>query len=156
MSPAKRSFTAHEKITILKKHLLENQPITKLSSKYGIPKTTLYGWRQELFRIGFNPFKERKRKQPVQKIQEASKEELPAKHYNPLIDGPVCMPEETFQRLAKITVPYDAPAEIRKDSFITFRDPRHSISEFTMEAKLSIEITYLTYGYFQYYKNKTA
>ena len=128
MTPAKRSFTAHEKITILKEHLLENLPISKLSDKYGIPQSTLYGWRQELFRAGFNAFKKTERKGASQKTQGSDKEvPEPERRYDPLINGPVCIPEETFQRLAKIAIPYDAPAEIRKDAFVSFRDPGHRI-----------------------------
>ena len=66
MTRKKKTYTAHEKITILKEHLLENLPISKLSKKYGITRSTLYGWKQELFRAGFNTFNKRERKQPSQ------------------------------------------------------------------------------------------
>ena len=55
--------------------------------------------------LSIKPDTFRQRKQPDQKIQETSEEgSLQARHYDPLIDGPVRIPEEKFQELAKIAV----------------------------------------------------
>jgi transposase-like protein len=49
MSPANRKFTAQEKAAILKKHPIEDIPISKICKKYGMSPSTLYEWRNKSF-----------------------------------------------------------------------------------------------------------
>jgi len=41
MSPTKRKFTAHEKATILREHLIEGVPVSKICKKYGMSPSTV-------------------------------------------------------------------------------------------------------------------
>ena len=37
LSPTRRRYSAHEKAAILREHLLEGVPISKICKKYGMP-----------------------------------------------------------------------------------------------------------------------
>lgn len=41
-------ITAHEKATILKEHLIECVPVSKIYEKYEMSPSTVYGWRNKL------------------------------------------------------------------------------------------------------------
>jgi len=42
MSPAKQEFTAYEKATILREHLVEGVPVCDICKKYGMSPSTVY------------------------------------------------------------------------------------------------------------------
>ena len=46
------NFTPQEKISILKKHMLDKVPILELCEQYGLERETLYDWQKELFENG--------------------------------------------------------------------------------------------------------
>ena len=52
MKKQRRHFTPEEKVAILRRHLLENEPISKLCDELGLQPTVFYRWQKELFENG--------------------------------------------------------------------------------------------------------
>ena len=52
MSQTRKHFTATEKIAILRRHLLEQVPVSDLCDEYGIHPTVFYRWQKQLFENG--------------------------------------------------------------------------------------------------------
>jgi transposase-like protein len=52
----RRKFTAEEKVGILRRHLLEQEPISKVCDESGIHPTQFYRWQQEFFEHGTAAF----------------------------------------------------------------------------------------------------
>lgn len=50
MSSAKQKFTAYEKTAILREHLINGVPVSKICEKYGMSPSTVYGWRNKLLK----------------------------------------------------------------------------------------------------------
>jgi len=49
MTKQRRSYSAAEKVAIIKQHLLEHKPVSDLCDQYGIHPTLFYRWQKELF-----------------------------------------------------------------------------------------------------------
>ncbi len=49
----RRHFTPQEKVAIVKRHLLENTPISKLCDEFEISPTLFYQWQRQLLLIAF-------------------------------------------------------------------------------------------------------
>ena len=57
MSKSKRrKFTAKEKVAILRRHLLEKEPVSRVCEEAGINPTQFYRWQQEFFEHGSAAF----------------------------------------------------------------------------------------------------
>lgn len=52
----RRHFTAEQKVSILRTHLLEKSPISDVCEKHGINPTQFYRWQQEFFQYGAAAF----------------------------------------------------------------------------------------------------
>ena len=52
----RRKHTPEEKVSILKKHLLEKQPISEVCQAHDISPTLFYRWQQEFFEKGAQTF----------------------------------------------------------------------------------------------------
>jgi transposase len=48
----RKHYTAEEKVAILRRHLLEQEPVSKLCDELGLQPTVLYRWRKEFFENG--------------------------------------------------------------------------------------------------------
>ena len=48
-SPQRRHFTPEEKVTILRRHLLDKVPISNLCDEYGITPSHFYSWQKIAF-----------------------------------------------------------------------------------------------------------
>ena len=59
MSQTRRHFTATEKVAILRRHLLEQAPVSDLCDEYGIHPTLFYRWQKQLFENGATVFEYR-------------------------------------------------------------------------------------------------
>jgi transposase-like protein len=55
MKPRKH-YTAEEKVAILRRHLLEKEPISKLCDELGLQPTVFYRWQKEFFENGAAAF----------------------------------------------------------------------------------------------------
>jgi len=52
----RRKFSPEEKVMILKKHLLENIPISDICDQYGLHPTVFYRWQKQFFENGQRAF----------------------------------------------------------------------------------------------------
>jgi transposase len=53
---ARNHYTAEEKVAILRRHLLDQEPISKLCDELGLQPTVFYRWQKELFENGAAAF----------------------------------------------------------------------------------------------------
>src|SRR3970282_588313 len=68
MKKTRKHYTAEEKVAILRRHLLEQEPVSKLCDELGLQPTVFYRWQKEFFENGAAPFQTRGRsnQQPQQ------------------------------------------------------------------------------------------
>ena len=59
MSQTRKHFTATEKVAILRRHLLDQVPVSDLCDEYGIHPTVFYRWQKQLFENGATAFEYR-------------------------------------------------------------------------------------------------
>jgi transposase len=45
----RKHYTGEEKVAILRRHLLEKEPISKLCDELGLQPTVFYRWQKEFF-----------------------------------------------------------------------------------------------------------
>jgi transposase-like protein len=60
---ARKHYTADEKVAILRRHLLEQVPVSKLCDEFGLQPTVLYRWQKEFFENGSIAFQAKGRSQ---------------------------------------------------------------------------------------------
>ncbi len=53
---SRRHFTPDEKVAILRRHLLENVPVSQLCEQHGIAPSVFYHWQREFFENGHRAF----------------------------------------------------------------------------------------------------
>ena len=56
MLKKRNNYTPHEKVAILKRHLIEMVLVSDLYDQYGLHPTVSYRWQKELFENGANAF----------------------------------------------------------------------------------------------------
>ncbi len=68
MKKTRNHYTPEEKVAILRRHLLEQVPISKLCDEQGLQPTVFYRWQKEFFENGAAAFqtKTRTNQQPQQ------------------------------------------------------------------------------------------
>ena len=59
MKNGRRKFSGQEKMTILRRHLLEKMPVSDVCDVAGINPTLFYRWQKELFENGAAVFERR-------------------------------------------------------------------------------------------------
>jgi len=75
MTGERRTFSASEKVAILRRHLLDKVPVSDLCDENGLNPTLFYRWQRELFENGSAVFerrpdgRERKLEQKVEVLQ---------------------------------------------------------------------------------------
>jgi len=52
----RNNYTAEEKVVILRRHLLEKEPISKLCDELALQHTVFYQWQKEFFENGAAAF----------------------------------------------------------------------------------------------------
>ena len=52
----RRQYTGQEKVSILRKHLLEGQPVSDICDEHGLNPNVFYRWQQEFFEHGATAF----------------------------------------------------------------------------------------------------
>ena len=60
MKKSRKHYTPEEKVAILRRHLLENEPISKLCDELGLQPTVFYRWQKEFFENGAAAFEQRR------------------------------------------------------------------------------------------------
>ena len=56
MKKQRKHYTPEEKVAILRRHLLEKEPISKLCDEMGLQPTVFYRWQKEFFENGVAAF----------------------------------------------------------------------------------------------------
>jgi len=59
MSQTRKHFTATEKVAILRRHLLDQVPVSDLCDEHGIHPTVFYRWQKQLLENGATAFEYR-------------------------------------------------------------------------------------------------
>jgi transposase-like protein len=49
MKKSRKHYSPAEKVAVLRRHLLENEPISKLCDELGLQPTVFYRWQKEFF-----------------------------------------------------------------------------------------------------------
>ena len=57
MKRQRKQYTSEEKVAILRKHLLEREPVSDVCDEYGLQPTVFYRWQKQLFEQGAVVFK---------------------------------------------------------------------------------------------------
>jgi transposase-like protein len=60
MKKQRKHYTPEEKVAILRRHLLEKEPISKLCDEIGLKPTILYRWQKEFFENGAAAFDQKR------------------------------------------------------------------------------------------------
>jgi len=60
MSKKRKYYTPEEKVLILKKHLIENVPVSDICDQHDLHPTVFYRWQKQLFENGSLAFKNQK------------------------------------------------------------------------------------------------
>jgi transposase-like protein len=75
----RRHFTPQEKVAIVKRHLLENTPISKLCDEFEISPTLFYQWQRQLFENAHLAFENGRKSKAVDDAKDQKIERLEAK-----------------------------------------------------------------------------
>lgn len=62
MSKNRKNYSAQQKVAILRKHLLENVPISDLCEQHNLNPTVFYRWQKQFFENGAAAFSSLKEK----------------------------------------------------------------------------------------------
>ena len=68
MKKQRKHYTAEEKVAILRRHLLDQEPVSKLCDELGLQPTVFYRWQKEFFENGAAAF-ERDGNAALQRLQ---------------------------------------------------------------------------------------
>ena len=68
MKKQRKHYTPEEKVAILRRHLLEQVPISELCDKHGLQPTVFYRWQKEFFENGAAAFQAQER--PHRQVEE--------------------------------------------------------------------------------------
>ena len=66
MRKERKNYTAEEKVAILRRHLVEKEPISKLCDEQGLQPTVFYRWQKELMEHAALVFQ----RQPDKRVRE--------------------------------------------------------------------------------------
>ena len=79
MNSERRHFTPPEKIAALKRHLLENIPVSTICDELGIAPTLFYRWQKELFENAHVVFENGRKAKAVEDAKDEKIQKLEAK-----------------------------------------------------------------------------
>ena len=60
MTKKRKQYTAAEKIAILRRHLLEDVPVSEVCDQHDLQPTVFYRWQKQLFEQGAVVFEQRR------------------------------------------------------------------------------------------------
>jgi transposase-like protein len=60
MKKQRRHYSPEEKVAILRRHLLENDPISRLCDEFGLQPTVFYRWQKEFLENGAAAFEQKR------------------------------------------------------------------------------------------------
>jgi transposase len=71
MRKERKHYTSEEKVTILRRHLLDKIPVSDLCEELGLQPTVFYRWQKEFFENGASAFQSKQR--PARQVEEKQK-----------------------------------------------------------------------------------
>jgi transposase len=71
MRKERKHYTSEEKVTILRRHLLDHVPVSDLCEELGLQPTVFYRWQKEFFENGASAFQSKER--PTRQDEEKQK-----------------------------------------------------------------------------------
>jgi len=71
MRKERKHYTSEEKVTILRRHLLDKIPVSDLCEELGLQPTVFYRWQKEFFENGASAFQSKER--PTRQVEEKQK-----------------------------------------------------------------------------------
>jgi len=79
MTRSRRSFTAQEKLTAVRRHLVDKVPVSDLCDELGLQPTQIYQWQKMLFENGEAAFAKPGRKAKRDDVKDKKIEALESK-----------------------------------------------------------------------------
>jgi len=81
MRKSRKHYTAQEKVAILRRHLLEKEPVSKLCDELKLQPTVFYRWQKEFFENGAAAFENKpgNRRPPEQQRIERLEQKIQTK-----------------------------------------------------------------------------
>ena len=82
MIKSRKNYTPEEKVAILKKHLVEKEPVSDLCDRYNLQPTVLYRWQKQFFEHGAEAFQRQSNRTTIRLEQKvtALEQKLSRKH----------------------------------------------------------------------------
>ncbi|HEY6846243.1 MAG TPA: transposase [Terracidiphilus sp.] len=71
MRKERKHYTSEEKVTILRRHLLDKIPVSDLCEELGLQPTVFYRWQKEFSENGASAFQSKQR--PARQVEEKQK-----------------------------------------------------------------------------------
>src|SRR5260370_21818083 len=71
MRKERKHYSAEEKVAILRRHLLDQVPVSELCEEQGLQPTVFYRWQKEFFENGAAAFQAKER--PARQVEEKQK-----------------------------------------------------------------------------------
>jgi transposase len=71
MRKERKHYTSEEKVTILRRHLLDKIPVSDLCEEVGLQPTVFYRWQKEFFENGASALQSKER--PARQVEEKQK-----------------------------------------------------------------------------------
>ena len=81
----RKNYSGQEKVAILRKHLLEQEPVSKLCRQLNIQPTQFYRWQKEFFENGAAAFERVQKKQSDAKNRKISQLEEKIQEKNEVV-----------------------------------------------------------------------
>lgn len=79
MNRQRRHFSGQDKVAVLKRHLLEDVPVSRLCDELHIAPTLFYRWLKEFFENGHAAFENGRKAKSVEDSKDRKIEQLEAK-----------------------------------------------------------------------------
>lgn len=76
MKKQRKHYTPEEKVAVLRRHLLDKEPISKLCDELGLQPTVFYRWQKEFFENGASVFEKASKGRREQESEQARRVEL--------------------------------------------------------------------------------
>lgn len=73
MKKKRKNYTPQEKVVILKKHLVDQIPVSDLCDQYNLQPTVFYGWQKKFFENGAAAFAKNNSRKESRRILELEK-----------------------------------------------------------------------------------
>lgn len=85
MSRTRKNYTPEEKVTILKRHLVEKMPVSDLCDELDLHPTVFYGWQKQFFENGTAAFQKTRGRQGDRRDEKIEKLEAKLAQKNEVI-----------------------------------------------------------------------